>query len=192
MANAKGQRLTTQQKKFVEHYVETLDSTLAAREAGYSCPGPAGWKLLRTPIVKQSLTARLKPRIEAANIKAEEILWQLQAALNRNLLDFIDEETGQINLDALGEWTPEMGAVIDGIKQTVKYDHNGDPIYENEIKFVPKMAAIKTCMELLGMVGGIGIGSDKTRTVEEQARQAELDEDPVEKKIKNLTHQPVS
>lgn len=88
--------LTNRQRAFIEHYLQTWNASESARRAGY-LPKHAdvtGPRLLGNV----GIAAEIKRRLSELQMGTDEILQRLTAQARGSMADFIDIDTGQINL----------------------------------------------------------------------------------------------
>lgn len=117
--------LTAKQRKFVLHYLSSLNASAAAREAGYSerTAAAIGYENLRKPQIAAAISAGMA--IQA--MPAEEILARLAAQARGSMADFlrVDEEEITVTWSVLRrppgpDGDPDLeGAVFDLAAQEV-------------------------------------------------------------------------
>ena len=94
-------KLTRQQRLFVDFYIQTLNATESARLANYKHPNKSGPKLVNH---HEGVQAEIESRLAKHHASAEEVLAVLSNHMRGSLGDFIDidDETGSAKL-ALAE-----------------------------------------------------------------------------------------
>jgi hypothetical protein len=117
--------LTAKQRKFVAHYLASLNASQAARQAGYSekTAGQIGHENLKKPEIAAAVSAGMA--LQA--MPAEEILARLSAQARGDMSDFlrVDEEEVQVSWSILElpkdpGGNPDLpGAVYDLARQQV-------------------------------------------------------------------------
>lgn len=91
-------KLSRQQRLFVDFYVQTLNATESARLANYKNPNKIGPRLLNE---NEGVQAEIDSRLAKHHASAEEVLAVLSNQMRGNLGDFLafNEETGEAKLD---------------------------------------------------------------------------------------------
>jgi hypothetical protein len=117
--------LQAKQRKFVAHYLASLNASQAARQAGYSekTAGQIGYQLLQ----KTSIAAAVSAGMALQAMPAEEILARLSAQARGDMSDFlrVDEEEVSLSWSVLElptdrDGNPDLpGAVYDLAQQKV-------------------------------------------------------------------------
>lgn len=92
-------RFTDKEALFIEYYLQCLNATEAARLAGYrgtdASLATIGWRLLRKVEIRAEIDRRLKER----HLSADEVLAGLADIASMTMADFIDPETGYLDLE---------------------------------------------------------------------------------------------
>ena len=91
-------KLTRQQRLFVDFYIQTLNATESARLANYKHPNKSGPKLVND---HEGVQAEIESRLAKHHASAEEVLAVLSNHMRGSLGDFldIDDETGEVWVD---------------------------------------------------------------------------------------------
>ena len=91
-------KLTRQQRLFVDFYIQTLNATESARLANYKHPNKSGPKLVNH---HEGVQAEIESRLAKHHASAEEVLAVLSNHMRGSLGDFIsvNEYTGEVELD---------------------------------------------------------------------------------------------
>lgn len=89
-------RLTGQQRLWLEHYLQHWNATRAAREAGYSKPEVAGSKLKHNPRIQEAITEE----IASLTMSREEALLRLSQQARNEAMEYLTAE-GAIDLPKL-------------------------------------------------------------------------------------------
>lgn len=89
-------KLTDKQKLWLENYLATFNATEAARRAGYKHPNVVGPHNLTVDYLQE----RIKERLNAAAMSADEVLYRL-AQMARGSLEFFMADDGQITPESI-------------------------------------------------------------------------------------------
>lgn len=91
--------LSERQQRFVDHYLQCLNATEAARLVGYSHPNVTGPRLRRMP----AISAAIDQGLAASSVGRSELLARLSVIARGSLLDFVEEDENgrlQVTLEA--------------------------------------------------------------------------------------------
>ena len=122
--------LKPRQRKFVQHYLKTLNATESYKNAGYSAQGnvaeAAASRLLRNVKVEAAIAKVLGKQVRKLEVSAEKVL---QEAARIAFLDIrcIYEDDG--TLKPVSQWPDEVAAAVAGIESVQQYTyHDGQKI----------------------------------------------------------------
>ena len=157
--------LTIREKKFVYEYVIDGDAPRAAIASGHTAKDAP--KVLKRQHIIEAILERQKALAIKCEVQAEEVLKQLYYCCTRTAKDFIDEE-GMIQTDVT-KLSERAANAIDGIKQRVTYDLEGNRTVTTELKLVPKIAAVELAMKNKGLFAPKQIQSEHTHRIDWEA-----------------------
>ena len=89
-------KLTRQQRLFVDFYIQTLNATESARLANYKHPNKSGPKLVNH---HEGVQAEIESRLAKHHASAEEVLAVLSNHMRGSLGDFLSMVDGEIRID---------------------------------------------------------------------------------------------
>lgn len=151
---ANQKRLTSSAQMFCLEMMASrmMNSTEAAKEAGYKNPAQAANKLMKDPRVQAILGKELKRRIERTKLSADRVLEEISYCALRDPLEMCDEN-GRIVIDDMRKIPEAMRRCIDGIKLKRYTDaETGDTRDEMELKLVGKMSALELAARHFGLI----------------------------------------
>ena len=153
-------KLTLKQETFCQKFVELMNGTKAALEAGYS-PDSAysiACENLKKPEIKAAIEKAMAERSARCGINADRVLMELAKIGFVNIRDVVNLETGEILPDA----KEEDLACVQFIK--VKPTELGA---EHEVKMYDKKAALVDLGRHLGLfkdtINVTGLDAEKTK-----------------------------
>ena len=94
-------KITHKQMRFIDEFDIDSNGTQAAIRAGYA-PGSArgtASRMLTKANIKAEIEARAHDRIEQSIITKEELLLSCSQVIRAKIPDYIDPETGELNVD---------------------------------------------------------------------------------------------
>lgn len=150
--------LTDKQRIFIAEYTKDFNATKAAREAGYSTPDVAAWKLLDArlhPLVANAIRQVLEERRKACEIEARQLVLELAKIAFFNPKNMLDDKG---NVLPLNEMPDEVAAVIREIhishNITRGKDRRDKPIRHRvvQVKFHDKLNALRQLALHLGLM----------------------------------------
>lgn len=153
MAGGRKNELTNKQARFCEEYMKDLNTSAAARRAGYSpsVSGKQGPRLLTYPHVQDEL-ARLKKKISDKNEGlAQQVIDELKKIAFSNVQDYI---AGGNSIVDLSELKAEKTAAVSAIKKsttTFGTEDNGGIKETIEFKLWDKGNALERLGRHLGI-----------------------------------------
>jgi len=134
------------QELFVAHFVNTLNATLAAKEAGYSADSASelGYQLLQNPSVRQAVQEKLKTRFERLDMTGERILLEMFRIATVDISQAYDN-LGQ--LIPLNEMPEDVRRAIVGLEVEEQFIGDGDARtlfgFTKKVKFADKNKALE-------------------------------------------------
>lgn len=180
--------LTDKQRKFVAEYMLTLNATDAARKAGYKQPNVTSAKLMANPLIAKQIDEAQRQGLEKLELSRDALLRELANCALRDVADLCDER-GAIITDDLRKLPERVRRCIDGIKQRVTTDQNGNQTVTTELKLSPKIAAIELAMKHFGMLKpvehNVKMQFDWDALYEDRSMESVAD--PFAERIRNLT-----
>jgi phage terminase small subunit len=129
--------LNSQQKRFVEEYLVSLNATDAYRKAGYKARGynvaeVNASRLLRNAKVAAVINAAKVERSQRNEISADRVL---QEAARLAFLDIRQLYDDQGTLLPLSQWPDEVAAAVAGIETIQQYDYiDGEKVPAGVVK----------------------------------------------------------
>jgi phage terminase small subunit len=144
-------KLNVQQQTFVKALLADpgMNQTNAAKEAGYTDPSKAAYRLMNNKRVKAIIDKEITQRHEKLDLKGERVLEELQDIAFRDVADLTNDE-GQIELSNIRNLPLRVRRSIDGIKIKTTKNKFGEDVTTYEIKLCPKLQAIDMLMKHLG------------------------------------------
>lgn len=142
-------KLTIREQKFIEEYLIDGNASRSAKSAGYENPAVQGVRLLKNQMISTAIKIRQENLVKKLELSSEEVLKQLYYCCTRSARDFVDEE-GLIQTD-VNKLSDRAASTIDGIKQRVSYDLEGNKTVTTELKLVSKATAIELAMKNKGL-----------------------------------------
>lgn len=159
------ERLTDKQRRFCSEYIIDYNGKRAATAAGYAAGSAQvqASKLLKNPLIKRWVGKCELQVLEANGINASEVILQLWYQLTRRVDDFVGPD-GEIL--PISEMNPRAQACIDGFKQKVFFDKEGNrERIETEVKLSPKAQALALAMQHKGLLNQL-LDGEKSRKVD--------------------------
>ncbi len=130
----------------------------SAIAAGYAATRAAkfGAELEALPRVKQLITAARAAIVEAARAvtttDAPRVVRELEAVAFSDIGEvFQSAPTGGLQLRPLAEWSAPTRRAVSSIKVRAGLDREGNEVTVTELRFWPKLEALKQLREQLGM-----------------------------------------
>jgi hypothetical protein len=143
--------LTDKQRVFVLEYAAELNSTRAAREAGYRNPNVMGAKLLKAPKIQRAIRALLKPKLDEIGLTVENVLRQLSRFLFRNIAPFCDAD-GYLACSPK-DLPDDIQQCIDSWEVERDYHKDGELLSEKiRVHCVSKVGALTLAMKYLKLL----------------------------------------
>ena len=145
---ATGVGLTNKQLRFVEEYLVDLNTTDAARRAGYSAKtaGVIGYENLTKPHIAAEIQGAMNRRSERVEITADRVLKELAKIGFSSLRDMVAWGPQGVTMKPSDELTPEQAACVAEVSQTVT-EHGGT----TRFKLHDKATALSKIALHLGM-----------------------------------------
>jgi phage terminase small subunit len=182
--------LTDKQHRFVAEYLLTLNATDAARKAGYKQPNVTSAKLMANPLIAKQIDAAQRRGLEKLELSRDALLRELSCCALRDVADLCDER-GTIITDDLRKLPESVRRCIDGIKQRVTTDQNGNRTVTTELKLSPKIAAVELAMKHFGMLKpvehSVRVQVDWDKLYRDHSTVTSCDS--IEDRIRNLSQQ---
>ena len=148
------QRLTDQQRRFVEEYLVDCNATLAAGRAGYSARSArqAGTRLRGLPHVRRALEAAMAARSDRLGVSQDRVVLELARLAFADMRDFASWGDGGVRLRPSEELTEDQAACVSEIVET--------PGKGVRVKLFGKQPALAALARHLGARegGGKGVG----------------------------------
>lgn len=171
--------LGDRQRLFVEHYLDCLNATEAARRAGYKQPMQQGWRLLRNVEIAKVVEAGLAEKAMGRT----EVLSRLAEMARSDMREFVywrdGEDGGAPWLDLSPDKPLHLIKEIE-VTRTTRNGEGDDLLYDTKvkIKLYDAKAALDTLARHHRIVSGDQPGAVLTLTPEQLASlsDAELDE----------------
>lgn len=156
ISESSDEKLTVQQRMFVKHMKasKNMKPSDAAREAGYSHPNIAAAKLMKNPLIKESLVREVKEREHRLDVKGDEILSFLHNVLLVDVTEIFDDDgfTTMKQIKALPKY---VRMCIQGIESETVYHGTGDDMVETDrikVKWMSKDKALELALKHHGML----------------------------------------
>jgi len=143
--------LTTKQTRFIQEYLVDYNGTQAAIRAGYpaaSAQQMASENLLK-PVVKaavQTALARLQARCD---ITAERVLLELAHVAYADVRRIFDPDG---RLKQPKDYDAAIASAVVGVEVATRTVDEGEVEYIHKIKLAPKVEALKTLAQHLGLL----------------------------------------
>lgn len=147
-------KLTVPQRTFVAEMLasDLFNPTKAARAAGYKTPSQAANKLMKNKSVQRALGKALRERLERCELKADDVLNYLRAALFFNPLHwFKPTEDGGWEITDLDALPEEVGRLIDEMEVKVRELPDGTKQSWFKVKLISKSTVLPLAMKHLGL-----------------------------------------
>lgn len=174
-------KLNARQRMFVEHYLDCLNATEAARRAGYAKPMQQGWRLLRNVEIAGAVEAGL---VEKA-MGRTEVLTRLAEMARSDMREFIqfNEETGDTWLDVSDEKPLHLIKKLE-ITKTTRNGEGDEFLIDTKIKIelYDAKSALDTLARHHRIVAGDAPGAVLTVTPEQLAAMSDADLDELARK----------
>lgn len=144
-----GSALTPKQERFVDEYLVDLNATRAAIRAEYSkrTAEQQGSRLLRNDQVRAAIDARKAKRAEKVEVKAEDVLRELQTFSHIDPAEIVDEQGRLLPLKKMPE---RVRRAIASVEIEEIWDGKGEERTQvgelKKVKFWPKHRGL----EMLG------------------------------------------
>jgi len=142
-------KLTRKQALFCKEYLVDLNSTAAARRAGYSqkTAKAIGQENLTKPVIIEQIKKELEKRSEKTGINAETVLKELHGLATFDPKDFLDLE---LKVRSFDEIPPEARKAIKSFKvKTVAGEK------EIHVTFYDRIAALELLGQHVGLFGKV-------------------------------------
>lgn len=136
--NATQGKLTDKQKLFIAEYITSWNATRAALKAGYSekTAKQMGTENLAKPTIRAAIDEKLK----ALTLGADEVLMRLSQHATGSLMDFLDLETGDVNITT--EEARQKFHLVKKIKRTRHTSKDGYESVTTEIELHDPQSAL--------------------------------------------------
>ena len=141
-------KFTTRQRRFIDEYAVDGNATQAAIRAGFTVKAAkeAGYQLLTNTHVAAAIEKNEKARSERVGFTADDALRKLIPLTDTNIKNFIAKDKhGNYRLAGvaeLAELPDDVTAQLTSVKQTERYDHDGNAILETEFRLHDRVRAI--------------------------------------------------
>jgi len=163
--------LTVKQARFVQEYLVDYNGTQAAIRAGY--PAASARSVAHENLTKPDIAAAVQTQLAAlqarCDITAERVLLELANVAYADIRQVFDAD-GRLKLPTA--YAPALASAVVGIEIATKRIDEGDVEYIHKIKLAPKVEALKTLAQHLGLlkmtVTGPGGGAVNVRIVHQQ------------------------
>jgi len=161
MIKPKSNKLSPIQERFCQEFVVDLNGAAAAARAGYSKTRShiTAHELMKQPKIKnkiKELQAKTAARLE---VTVEGIAREYKKIIEANIVDFLDEDGGMVNLKKLPR---EITAAIESVKTSSYYDRKAKRVV-NVIQF--KMHSKPQALDALGRHVGLFEKDNQQKTV---------------------------
>lgn len=144
--------LNDKQKRFCEEYIVDLNATQAAIRAGYSkkTAGSQAHDLLKKPEIQTLIQQLNDERSERTGITADIVLKELAKLATSDIRKIMSNpDGGMVRIEDLDDATAAAIAGVEVVKrQTGEHDEDGNPIYEDVVKY--KFWDKNKSLEMLG------------------------------------------
>lgn len=97
MAQDTPTKLTAKQARFIDEYLQCWNASEAARRAGYSLK--TAYAIGPENLSKPVIAAAIQERLQQSAMSADEALYRLGEHARASIADFIDPETGVVDLN---------------------------------------------------------------------------------------------
>ena len=143
---------------------------------------------MANPLIAKQIGNAQRQGLEKLELTREGMLRELACCALRDVADLCDER-GTIITDDIRKLPEHVRRCIDGIKQKVTTDQNGNRTITTELKLSPKIAAVELAMKHFGMLKPV---EHKVRLEVDwdhlyRDNSAESVADPIEDRIRNVT-----
>jgi phage terminase small subunit len=147
--------LSRRQQLFIDEYMQSMNVTRAALAAGYSkkAPSASGQRMLRIPIVRDTIKRLLDERAEKVGISKEKVLNEI-ACIAFHDPRVLFNDYGE--LLPVKQWPDSSAAAISSIRVI----QMGDGKQATEIKFWDKGKQLELAGKHLGLFGPLKDDSD--------------------------------
>lgn len=148
-----GSKLTPKQAAFVREYLVDLNGAAAAVRAGYAAKSShvEAARLLANASVRAAVDKALETRADRVELKADDVLREIQRIYSCDIADAFDE---QGRLLPLKDMPLDVRRCISGIETDELYAGGGEMRVEigqtRKVKFWPKDKALDMAMRHLG------------------------------------------
>ncbi len=142
-------KLTDQQRIFVLELLGSsqFNPTEAAKRAGYKFPPQAAYKLLKVKGIQAALGKAQRQREERCELKADDVLNYLKAALFFNPLHYFrPTDDGKWLIDDLSVIPEEIGRLIENMELQVT-EKDGEVTSRYKVSFVSKATALSLALK---------------------------------------------
>lgn len=135
---------TSRRRLFIEHYLDCLNATEAARRAGYAKPMQEGWRLLRIAEIAQAVEAGLSEKAMGRT----EVLTRLAEHARSDMREFIefDENTGDTRINVSPDKPLHLIKKLE-ITKTTRNGEGDDFLIDTKIKI--ELYDAKTALDTL-------------------------------------------
>lgn len=142
--------LTAKEELFCHEYLVDLNATQAAIRAKYSLrtAGAIGHELLKKPKIADEIDRLRHQALMRADLTLDDLIRELKHLSLWTIRDFVSGENTIVDLSTLDRDT--LKPVV-GIKTTIRYDPDGQPVKSVELKMVDKRAGV---IDLIRHKGG--------------------------------------
>jgi len=153
MGNAKGRArpLTAKQTRFVQEYLVDYNGTQAAIRAGY--PAVSARAMASENLTKPDIAAAVQEALAAlqarCDITAERVLLELARVAYADVRTLFDAEG---RLRAPKDYDVGLASAVVGIEVATRTIDEGEVEYIHKIKLAPKVEALKTLAQHLGLL----------------------------------------
>lgn len=137
--------LTPKQRCFVEEYLVDFNGRQAVIRSGAKTKNPdqMAYQWLQLPSVLEEIELGLKFRLASTGLNSQSVIEELTRIVKSDITRIVSWKNGALTLKDSSKLGPADSACIQEISQ----DKNGG----FKIKLYPKMEAIKTLMEYMGI-----------------------------------------
>lgn len=161
--------MNARQQRFVAEYLVDLNATQAAIRAGYS-PKTAraiAQQNLTKIDIQTAISAAMAERGERTQLTQDAVLNELRILNFADVTHYAIDDTGNVALT--DDAPPQAMRAIASLRKKVIHTDAGI-VYDTEIKFWNKPAALKMSGDHLGMFDGSGKGSGDAQAKQQEQR----------------------
>lgn len=161
-------KLTAKQEAFVNHYIETLNATEAARRAGYAANSDVAFRVIGCEnLTKLNVKTAIDKRMKDYAMSANEVLFHLSEIARGDMNDFLDS-FGTPDIDKARDVNKTR--LIKKIKTKTITGENND-IHEIEMELYDRQRALDALAKFHNLTNTTRIDDWRTDAIEAIKKQ---------------------